>query len=127
MKLTINNPETFIYLALSMFMSFRRDSILPDVLFIMSHEQLLEFFDMFGGQKIYIPTHKELTQLIQDTLVLYMKECENKTDLVIEEHLGIDGNKMKSINSRINQYKDFVKSNKLIPLEVLKEPNVRSK
>ena len=120
MKVELDSFSSFFYIALTMLISRKDESLRPEIMYILEPESILQMLDMFGGQKIYIPTRREFSLDLKAALVAYYKYCEEKTDLVIREKLDLKGNEFKSIDIRINKYLEYLKKEGLIAPKMMK-------
>lgn len=121
MKIELDSYSSFFYIALTFMISRREESIPPELLYILGPEDLLKFVDMFGGQKLYVPTRKELSVDLQSSLVAYYKYCENKTELCIMEDMNLTKRELNTIYIRIKNYMEYLKSEGLISPEIMKD------
>jgi hypothetical protein len=100
-------------------MSRQKDGLVPEVMYLMDPNQLIKFLDMFGGRYLYVPTREEFAKDLEAALFIYYRFCEGKTTLAIQEMLNIDGNKLRSIQQKVNQYIEFSNKEGLIPVDKL--------
>lgn len=120
MKIQLDSFSTFFYIALSLMLSRDELSVVPEIMYILEPEQVLQFLDMFGGQTIRVPTRDEFAKDLQAALTAYYIQCEGKTDREIQDILGVDGHRMNSIKKRIDKYIEFVNREGLVPPELLR-------
>lgn len=118
-SLELDSHSSFYYLALSMMMR-EENSVLPEIMYILNPEQIKLFLDMFGGTTLRVPTREEFATILQAALVTYRRFCEGMTTQAIQDDLNIDGNKMRSINQKINSYLEFVRKEGLLPPDILR-------
>lgn len=79
---------------------------MPDALYLLSPDQLDNFLEVFGGERIYIPTKKELSQTLKAALVYYYMTVEGKTRFSAFEQLKISPREARTIIALIKQYKE---------------------
>lgn len=120
MKINLDSYSSFFYLAFSMLLSKKPNSVLPELMYVMEPKDLMTFLDMFGGHEVYIPSREELSFELQTALAAYLRYVEKKSDAAIQETLEVDGNKFRAMNSRISSYLKFIKQEGVLPAELLR-------
>lgn len=121
MKLELNSYSSFFYVTLTFLISRREESLPPEFLYLLGPTDVLKMIDMFGGQTVYIPTRKELSEDLLSALVAYYKYCEGKSELWIMEELNINKRELNSCYLKIRNYKNYINSEGLIAPELMKD------
>lgn len=120
MKIELDSFSSFFYIALTFLISRRNEGLQPEIMYIMDPEEILQFCDLFGGSKMYVPTRKELATDLKAAMVMYYKYCQDMTEFAIKEKLNISNKEMYTINSKIGHYLEYIKSEGLIPPKIMK-------
>jgi hypothetical protein len=107
--------SSIVYLALSILCS-TQNSLVPEILYLFSPRQIIEFIKVFGGETLHVPTSNEFSKDLLAGIACYHLMVENKSwDYVILKY-DLDGNTVKSLKVKVGHWwnnlspaeKDFV-------------------
>src|SRR3954471_17681045 len=115
--------SSVVYIALSVLCS-RQKSLIPELLYILSPQQITNFIKVFSGEKLRIPTVDEFSRVLMTSLAAYHIVVEGKSWDWFQLNYSLDGNYINSVRSRLNKWingldsseKSFIK--KLRAIEV---------
>jgi len=99
----IDPDSSVVYLALSMLCA-RQTSLVPEILYLFSPRQLIEFIKVFGGESIRIPTTDEFSKDLLSALACYHVFVENKSWDWFEIKYKLDGNSIRSLQARLEHW-----------------------
>jgi hypothetical protein len=98
-----NSPV--VYMALSLLCS-NQNSLVPEILYILSADQVINFIKVFGGETIRIPTAVEFGRDLTTALACYHTIVEGKSWDWFMLQYKIDGNYIRSIKNRVQTWWD---------------------
>jgi hypothetical protein len=93
-----NSPV--VYMALSLLCS-SQNSLVPEILYILSADQVINFIKVFGGETIKIPTANEFGRDMTTALACYHTIVEEKSWDWFALQYKIDGNYLRSIKNKV--------------------------
>src|SRR5215217_3753026 len=98
------DPNSSIaYIALSLLCS-RQSSLIPELLYILSPQQITTFIKVFSGETLRIPAVDEFSRDLMTSLAVYHIVVEGKSwDWFRLKH-SLNGNYMNSVKSRLDQW-----------------------
>jgi hypothetical protein len=102
-----SSPE-YLFTAISMLMAESRNGVFPEILYLISPDQLRSLCETFGGQTVRIPTLRELGDALKSAAVAHYRRAANATDEQLMELLGINKTDIKVINRRIDAWQRVV-------------------
>src|SRR3954447_190129 len=119
------------YIALSILCS-RQNSLIPELLYILSPQQITTFIKVFSGETLKIPTVEEFRRDLMTSLAVYHIVVEGKSWDWFQLNYSLDGNYLKSVRSRLNKWinglnsseKNFIE--KLQAIEVARKESRKS-
>src|SRR3954462_15908641 len=90
------------YIALSLLCS-RQSSLIPELLYILSPQQITTFIKGFSGEKLRLPTVDEFSRDLMASLAAYHIVGEVKPWHCFQLKYPPDGNQTNSIKSRLSK------------------------
>src|SRR3954468_8390174 len=123
--------SSVVYIALSILCS-RQSSLIPELLYIFSPQQITTFIKVFSGETLKIPTVEEFRRDLMTSLAVYHIVVEGKSWDWFQLNYSLDGNYLKSVRSRLNNWinglnsseKNFIE--KLQAIEVARKESRKS-
>jgi hypothetical protein len=95
-----DQDSCIVYIALQILCS-RVDSLVPEILYILSPEQITQFVKVFSGETIKVPTIEDFTKDLSSALAAYHVFIQNKTWDWFSIKYGHNGNDMRIIRHRV--------------------------
>src|SRR3954447_5402160 len=95
--------SSIVYIALSLLCS-RQSSFIPELLYILSPQQITTFIKVFSGETLRIPTVDDFRRDIMASLAAYHIVVEGKSWDWFQLNYSLDGNYLKSVRSRLNNW-----------------------
>src|SRR3954465_8181920 len=126
------DPNSSIaYIALSVLCS-RQSSLVPELLYILSPQQITTFIKVFSGETLRIPTVDQFSRDLMTSLAAYHIVVEGKSWDWFRLKYSLDGNYINSVKSRLNNWinglnsseKNFIE--KLQAIEVAREESKKA-
>lgn len=99
----------WLFLALSVAISKAR-SPLPELLLLLSPEDLMAFITVFGGQEVRFPSPDELSENLTHVMYFYHIEAEGHSWEWVAKRYGLDGNRMRSIKAAHKRWRSWVEA-----------------
>jgi len=99
----IDPNSSIVYIALSILCS-QQNSLVPEILYILSPSQIMDFITVFGGEDLRIPTSQEFTKDLMVALVCYHIRVEKKSWDWVALKYNLDGNHVRSIKVRMENW-----------------------
>src|SRR3954451_5162113 len=123
--------SSVVYIALSLLCS-RQNSLIPELLYILSPQQITTFIRAFSGEKLRIPTVDEFRRDIMASLAAFHIVVEGKSWDWFQLKYSLDGNYTNSVKSCLNKWinglnsseKNFIE--KLQAIEVARKESRKS-
>lgn len=100
-----NNSDGLIYLALEM-LSKNEKNIIPELLCILSREDLLKFISVYGGETIYIPKPEELRSSLRKSIACYHRLFQNKDWKTIKKAMEMSDKELRETRQYFKKWKD---------------------
>src|SRR3954468_2596342 len=98
------DPNSSIaYIALSLLCS-RQSSLIPELLYILSPQQITTFIKVFSGETLRIPTVDEFSRDLMASLAAYHIVVEGKSWDWFRLKYSLDGNYMNSVTNPALKY-----------------------
>src|SRR5215212_787066 len=122
--------SSIVYIALSLLCS-RQSSLIPELLYIFSPQQIMTFIKVFSGETLRIPTVGEFSRNLMTSLAVYHIVVEGKSWDWFRLKYSLDGNYINSVKSRLNNWINGLNSSekkfieKLQAMEVAREESRR--
>src|SRR4051794_4314096 len=119
------------YIALSLLCS-RQKSLIPELLYILSPQQITNFIKVFSGQTLRMPTVDEFNRDLMASLAAFHIVVESKSWDWFQLNYSLDGNYINSVKSRLNNWINGLNSSekkfieKLQAMEVAREESRKS-
>ena len=118
--------SSVVYIALSVLCS-RQSSLIPELLYILSPQQITTFIKVFSGETLRIPTVDHFRRDIMASLAAYHIVVEGKSWDWFRLKYSLNGNYINSVKSRLDKWinglnsseKSFIE--KLQAIEVARE------
>src|SRR3954447_16356682 len=123
--------SSVVYIALSV-LSSRQKSLIPELLYILSAQQITTFIKVFSGETLRIPTVDEFRRDIMASLAAYHIVVEGKSWDWFQLNYSLDGNYINSVKSRLNNWINGLNSSekkfieKLQAIEVARKESSKS-
>src|SRR4051794_36141709 len=95
--------SSVVYIALSILCS-RQSSVVPELLYILSPQQITTFIKVFSGEKLRIPTIDEFNRDLMTSLAVYHIVVEGKSWDWFQLNYSLDGNYINSVKSRVDKW-----------------------
>src|SRR4051794_32466827 len=114
------------YIALSILCS-RQSSLIPELLYIISPQQITTFIKVFSGEKLRIPTVDEFRRDIMASLAAFHIVVEGKSWDWFQLNYSLDGNYINSVKSRLNKWINGLDSSEKNFIEKLQDIEVARK
>src|SRR3954451_16148855 len=118
--------SSVVYIALSLLCS-RQNSLIPELLYILSPQQITTFIKVFSGEKLRIPTVDEFRRDLMASLAAYHIVVEGKSWDWFQLKYSLDGNYMNSVKSRLNNWINGLDSSEKSFIEKLQAIEVARK
>src|SRR3954452_18526464 len=121
------DPNSSIaYIALSLLCS-RQSSLIPELLYILSPQQITTFIKVFSGEKLRIPTVDEFSRDLMTSLAAYHIVVEVKSWDWFQLNYSLDGNYTNSVKSRLDKWINGLASSEKKFIEKLQAMEVARK
>src|ERR687894_2714094 len=114
------------YIALSLLCS-RQSSLVPELLYIFSPQQITTFIKVFSGETLKIPTVDEFSRDLMTSLAVYHIVVEGKSWDWFRIKYSLDGNYINSVKSRMNNWINGLNSSEKKFIEKLQAMEVARK
>ena len=95
--------SSVVYIALSILCS-RQSSLIPELLYIFSPQQITTFIKVFSGETLRIPTVDEFSRDLMASLAAYHIVVEGKSWDWFQLNYSLDGNYINSVKSRLDKW-----------------------
>src|SRR3954453_8090167 len=118
--------SSVVYIALSILCS-RQSSLIPELLYIISPQQITTFIKVFSGETLRIPTVDEFNRDLMTSLAAYHTVVEGKSWDWFQLKYSLDGNYMNSVKSRMNNWINGLNSSEKNFIEKLQAIEVAGK
>lgn len=105
----LNDKSAFFYVAISFLLSRKKDSIIPEIMYFMKPEQVLQFIKTFEGGKVNVPTLKEFSLDLQCSLAAYLRMNKGYNWAFIQEKLDVDSRTITNIRKNIEEWNQYMK------------------
>src|SRR5215213_11747596 len=119
------------YIALSILCS-RQPSLIPELLYIFSPQQITTFIKVFSGATLRIPLVDEFSRDLMTSLAVYHIVVEGKSWEWFQLKYSLDGNYINSVKSRLDNWINGLNSSEkkfieqLQAIEVAREESRKS-
>ena len=114
------------YIALSILCS-RQRSLIPELLYILSPQQITTFIKVFSGETLKIPTVDEFSRDLMTSLAVYHIVVEGKSWDWFKLHYSLDSNYINSVKSRLDNWINGLNSSEKKFIEKLQAMEVARK
>src|SRR5215210_3530140 len=114
------------YIALSLLCS-RQSSLIPELLYILSPQQITNLIKVFSGEPLRIPTVDEFSRDLMTSLAAYHIVVEGKSWDWFQLNYSLDGNYINSVKSRLNKWINGLNSSEKKFIEKLQAIEVARK
>src|SRR4051794_22817925 len=118
--------SSVVYIALSVLCS-RQKSLVPELLYILSPQQITNFIKVFSGQTLRIPTVDEFNRDLMTSLAAYHIVVEGKSWDWFQLKYSRDGNYINSVKSRLDKWINGLDSSEKSFIEKLRAIEVAGK
>src|SRR3954453_19855852 len=95
--------SSVVYIALSILCS-RQKSLIPELLYILSPQQITTFIKVFSGEKLRIPTVDEFSRDLMASLAAYHIVVDGKSWDWFQLKYSRDGNYINSVKTRLDKW-----------------------
>src|SRR4051795_2666897 len=126
------DPNSSIaYMALSLLCS-HQSSLIPELLYIFSPQQITTFIKVFSGETLRIPTADQFSRDLMASLAAYHIVVEGKSWDWFQLKYSLDGNYINSVKSRLDNWINGLNSSeekfieKLQAIEVARKESRKS-
>src|SRR5215213_10298358 len=114
------------YIALSLLCS-RQSSLIPELLYILSPQQITTFIKVFSGETLRVPTVDEFNRDLMTSLAAYHIVVEGKSWDWFQLKYSRDGNYINSVKSRLDNWINGLNSSEKKFIEKLQAMEVARK
>ena len=114
------------YIALSILCS-RQSSLIPELLYILSPQQITTFIKVFSGEALRIPTVDQFSRDLTTSLAVYHIVVEGKSWDWFQLKYSLNGNYMNSVKSRLDNWINGLNSSEKKFIEKLQAIEVARK
>ena len=118
--------SSVVYIALSVLCS-RQNSLIPELLFIFSPQQITTFIKVFSGETLRIPTVDQFSRDLMASIAVYHIVVEGKSWDWFQLKYSLDGNYINSVKSRLNKWINGLSSSEKKFIEKLQAIEVARK
>src|SRR5215213_1730068 len=118
--------SSVVYIALSILCS-RQKSLIPELLYILSLQQITTFIKVFSGETLRIPTVDEFNRDLMTSLAAYHIVVEGKSWDWFQLKYSRDGNYINSVKSRLDNWINGLNSSEKKFIEKLQAIEVARK
>src|SRR3954463_14502140 len=118
--------SSVVYIALSILCS-RQKSLIPELLYILSPQQITTFIKVFSGETLRIPTVNQFSRDFMASLAAYHFVVEGKSWDWFRLKYSVDGNYMNSVKSRPDNWVNGLNSSEKKFIERLQAIEVARK
>ena len=125
MKITdeLEEDRRFFYIALSMLMSNNKNSVLPELLYFMSTEQILLLLETFGGKRVYVPNNNEFGESLLAAIATYYVHVHEYSWSSIQQNFDISGHQLNRIRKLSEQWSEYIETETGYDIEWLLKDN----
>jgi hypothetical protein len=95
--------SSVVYLALNILCS-SQNSLIPELLYILSPQQIIEFIKVFGGETIKVPTPRAFNSDLLAGIACYHVLVEGKSWDWFELKYNLNGNSVRAVQARIDAW-----------------------
>src|SRR5215211_1983477 len=99
----LDSNSSVAYIALSLLCS-SQNSLIPELLYILSPQQITTFIKVFSGEKLRIPTVDEFSRDLMASLAAYHIVVEGKSWDWFKVKYSLDGNYINSVKSCLDKW-----------------------
>src|SRR5215213_6658107 len=114
------------YIALGILCSCQ-SSLIPELLYILSPQQITTFIKVFSGETLRIPTVDEFSRDLMASLAAYHIVAEGKSWDWFQLNYSLDGNYINSVKSRLDNWINGLNSSEKKFIEKLRAIEVARK
>src|SRR3954451_23595955 len=118
--------SSVVYIALSVLCS-RQSSLIPELLYILSPQQITTFIKVFSGETLRIPTVDQFSRDLMTSLAAYHIVVEGKSWDWFQLKYSLDGNYINSVKSRLNNWINGLNSSEKSFIEKLQAMEIAGK
>src|SRR5215213_2253648 len=118
--------SSVVYIALSILCS-RRRSLIPELFYILSPQQITTFIKVFSGETLRIPPVDEFNRDLMASLAVYHIVVEGKSWDWFRLKYSLNGNYINSVKSRLNNWINGLDSSEKKFIEKLQAMEVARK
>lgn len=105
----LNKSKEFFYIGLSLLEQNNKTNVIPEMMQILTPQQIILMAQVFGGKSIKFPSTKELSVSLKSALYIYYVEIEKRSDEDASVILGASEHEMKTIREYKKQWEDVLK------------------
>ena len=103
-EVELDPNSSVVHLAISILCA-RPNSLIPELLYVLSPTQIVKFMKIYAGETIKIPTIAEFRYDILAALAYVHVHKEGKSFDWFEIKYGLDGNSVRSVRKRLERWK----------------------
>ena len=111
--------SSVVYMALSVLCS-NQNSLVPELLYLFSPRQLVDFIKIYGGETLQVPSSKEFSLDLLTALASYHIMAENKSWEWFEQAYHVDKPEVKAIKLKLGQWWSRLTPDEVTFIESLK-------
>jgi hypothetical protein len=116
---SIADRSQFFYTALSMLMARQQNSVMPELLYFMSPDQVLTFIATYEGSTVRVPTMKEIGEDLMTALAAYYLYGQKLTEQATQDKLKLTDAKWRVILNRLVRWKEHMAKEAGVDVEEL--------
>lgn len=117
----IESVADFMIIALSMLASKHENSLLPEVMFLMDPQQVIDLIRVFGGSTVYVPSSKEFAKDLTSAVIAYHKHVNRYSYSKIRKLMDLDGRAMRYLERNVDQWETWLRENDMKIPSILTE------
>src|SRR3954451_1419710 len=118
--------SSVVYIALSLLCS-RQNSLISELLYIFSPQQITTFIKVFSGETLRIPTVDQFSRDLMTSLAAYHIVVEGNSWDWFQLKYSLDGNYINSVKSRLDKWINGLNSSEKKFIEKLQSIEVARK
>ena len=116
----VTSEADFVYIALSLLASREEKSIIPEVMFLISPQQVIDLIRAFGGRTVKIPTVSDFSKDLTSAIAAYHRKVNEWSWNKIGKMMDLDGRTLNSIQRRVEHWEEWMKQEQMSFPELLR-------
>lgn len=104
--MAFNAADALVFLALSVMQSRDPKSPIPELLYVLSNEQLVTLIRLFSGTTVHFPTVEDYRKNLLTALYIYHRIVEGKKNDWFRKRYGVKASAWRTVKARFEQWKE---------------------